>query len=295
MLLVSTGVCRADMGDVRIIRDVAYRNLHPGEDSSLNKNKLDLYLPSKRRDFPVIFFVHGGAWFHGDKNYLGLYTTLGLAWARQGFGTVVINYRLSPGVQHPEHIRDVASAFAWTHQHIQAYGGRADQVFVCGHSAGGHLVALLATDDRYLKAEGLCLKAIRGVIPISGVFRVHGLEVNAGLPTHANGQSPAFPRRRVPFSRVFGGDPAVRKDASPLTHVRPGLPPFLIMFADHDLPTLGEMGREFGEALRANHDDVRTLEIKHRDHFSILLNVCREEDPAFRAIREFIEQHTGKP
>src|SRR6516225_7802874 len=77
MLLVSTGVCRADMGDVRIIRDVAYRNLHPGEDSSLNKNKLDLYLPSKRRDFPVIFFVHGGAWFHGDKNYLGLYTTLG--------------------------------------------------------------------------------------------------------------------------------------------------------------------------------------------------------------------------
>src|SRR5438128_12205979 len=56
------------MPDVQIIHDLAYRDLYEGEDGSLEKNKLDVYVPRGRRDFPVIFFVHGGAWLHGNKN-----------------------------------------------------------------------------------------------------------------------------------------------------------------------------------------------------------------------------------
>src|SRR6266851_762949 len=54
--------------DVQVIHDLPYRDLVEGEDASLGKNKLDIYVPRGKKDFPVIFFVHGGAWLHGNKN-----------------------------------------------------------------------------------------------------------------------------------------------------------------------------------------------------------------------------------
>src|SRR5687767_3512806 len=89
---------------VEVVKDVVYRDICDGEDPKLDKNKLDLYLPKGKKDFPVLFFVHGGAWRQGDKNFLGMYATLGQYWARQGIATVIINYRLSPAHKHPAHI-----------------------------------------------------------------------------------------------------------------------------------------------------------------------------------------------
>src|SRR5205809_2087088 len=149
------GTARADEGkstEVQIVRDIPY---YDGADADKVKHKLDLFLPKGQKDFPVLFFVHGGAWRHGDKNFLGAYSSLGKFYARRGIGTVVTNYRLSPKVIHPEHIKDVARAFAWTVKNISKYGGDPTSLFLCGHSAGGHLVSLLATDRSYLKAEGI--------------------------------------------------------------------------------------------------------------------------------------------
>jgi acetyl esterase/lipase len=212
-------------------------------------------------------------------------------WARQGIGTVVINYRLSPEVKHPEHIKDVARAFAWTVQNIGHYGGRPDQIFACGHSAGGHLVALLATDDRYLKAEHLDSSAIRGVIPISGVFRVYGFELTAAAGVGRTAMShpgdriaPSGRQRFTPFATIFGTDEKVRKDASPYDHVRPDLPPFLIFYAQHDLPFLGQMAREFDTALKKAGCRVRTTEVAKSNHISILVDMSRADDPVSKAI-----------
>jgi acetyl esterase/lipase len=290
----------ADAGTVipvRIVHDLVYRDLVKGEDPSKDKNKLDLYLPRGCKDFPVLFFVHGGAWSFGDKNQLGMYSALGLSMARQGIGVVVINYRLSPGVQHPEHIKDVAKAFAWTHKNIQKYGGRPDQIFACGHSAGGHLVALLASDESYLKNEGLNLQAIKGVIPISGVFRIHDLQTLSGLNLGAGEKSNITGSMRVRSARVgmiFTNDLDVRKQASPISHVRPGLPPFLVIYADHDISLLPPMAKEFVSALEEKKCEVQSLEAKQRTHISILLDATTDDDPVNRAIRAFIVQHTGK-
>jgi acetyl esterase/lipase len=286
------------ISDVQIIRDVVYRPLYEGEDGSRDKNKLDLYIPRGKKDFPVIFFVHGGAWLHGNKDQFGMYSVLALSWARHGIGTVSINYRLSPGVKHPEHIKDVARAFAWTRKNIARYGGRPDQIFACGHSAGGHLVALLATDERYLRAEDLSPKDIRGVIPISGVYRIHDLQINAGISRPAGtGGANAAPRRTPGplFSSVFGSDREVRRDASPLFHVKSGLPPFLVLYADYDLPQLPEMAREFNAALKAQKCEVQTVEIQERNHISILLSLAQDGDPAGQAILDFVARHSRKP
>jgi acetyl esterase/lipase len=257
-----------------MVRDVVYRELQEGEDASKEKNKLDLFLPRDRKDFPVLFFVHGGAWRHGDKSYLGFYSTLAMFWARQGIGVVVTNYRLTPAVQHPGHIHDVAKAFAWTHKNIARYGGRPDRLFACGHSAGGHLVALLATDPAYLKTEGIKPTAIKGVIPISGVYDV--------LPSDF----------RL-YTTVFGKDPEVRRLASPLHCVTSNAPPFLIIYADSDFPTCGEVSEKFCRALKAADCTAETLEVKERNHVTVLLRATSLDDPVTQAVRKFIDTHLG--
>src|SRR5260370_231078 len=86
--------------DVKVIHDLPYRDLVEGEDGSLEKNKLDIYVPRGKKDFPVIFFVHGGAWFHGNKHQFGMYSVLALSWVRPAIGTGSVNYPLLPPVQH---------------------------------------------------------------------------------------------------------------------------------------------------------------------------------------------------
>jgi acetyl esterase/lipase len=252
--------------EVRIVSDLTYCE---GDNADKAKHQLDLYLPKDQKDFPVVFFVHGGAWVHGDKDYFGVYSSLGKFFARHGIGAVVINYRLSPAVQHPEHIKDVARAFAWTHAHIQDYGGRPDQILVCGHSAGGHLVALLATDERYLKAEGLSFKDIKGVMAISGVYNI--------------------PDKL--FNSVFGKDPEVHKQASPLCQACAGCPPFLIVYADSDFPGCDETSCAFCKALKDKNVPAEILEVKGRNHISIMLDAVLDDDPCAQALLKFVAAH----
>src|SRR5262245_63836394 len=103
--------------EVEVVADIDY---YKGDDADKIKHKLDLYLPKGQKDFPVLFFVHGGAWKSGDRK---LYGKLGETFAKNGVGTVIISYRLSPKVQHPAHIEDVAKAFAWTVKNIAKHGG----------------------------------------------------------------------------------------------------------------------------------------------------------------------------
>jgi acetyl esterase/lipase len=252
------------------------------------RHELDLYLPKGKKRFPVLFLVHGGGWIAGSKEtFLGVfsYADVGRCFARHGIATVMPNHRLSPKVQHPAHIEDVAKAFAWTCRHIGKYGGRADQVFVAGHSAGGHLVSLLATDQQYLRREGLAADTIKGVASVSGVYRLDPLRVEAtGAP---NGKAEVDP-----YALAFGKDTAVRKAASPLTHVRPGLPPFLIVYAmPLDLPTLPEMARDFAAALRASKCEVEVLVVPSSNHASIMFHATRGDDPVVRAVLQFISRN----
>src|SRR5947209_8142483 len=64
--------------EVQAVTDIAYRELYEGEDAKKAKNKLDVYVPRGQKDFPVLFFVHGGAWRNGDKSYFGVYSNLGM-------------------------------------------------------------------------------------------------------------------------------------------------------------------------------------------------------------------------
>ncbi|HEX5271389.1 MAG TPA: hypothetical protein VFW33_12910, partial [Gemmataceae bacterium] len=133
-----------------------------------------------------------------------------------------------------------------------------------------HLAALLATDDDYLKAEKLSLKNIKGVIPVSGVFVVS-------------------PRMK----NVFGDDEEVCKKASPQNHVREGLPPFLIIYADSELAGLGKQAEAFAPALKEKKVEATILMGKDRNHGTIMTKMAAEDDPATQAALEFIAKHSS--
>ncbi len=291
---------------VRETLDVRYG---PGGD----RQTLDVLAPEGAKEAPVVVFAHGGTWMGGDKDFSGLYRGMGRFLAQHGTVAVMVNYRLSPAVRHPEHVKDLARAYAWTRRHIQEYGGDPERIFLSGHSAGGHLAALLATDDTYWKDPQLGLTeadraALRGVIAASGVYHIpspdefvglaggllQGLLARQGLgqslPAGATALLTQAGRQLNPFRMAFGDDPKVCRLASPLAHVRPGLPPFLLLYAETEMPLLADMARDFARALRRQGNTVELQEIPGRTHNDIVFHLD-EDDAAARAILSFIARH----
>lgn len=300
----------ADALAVREVREVAYFSAAKADPF---RHTLDLYVPRDKKDFPVVVLVHGGAWLMGDNRCCGLYSSVGEFLASRGIGAVLPNYRLSPGVKHPEHIKDVARAFAWTKKNIAKYGGDPDRLFLVGHSAGGHLVALLATQEKYLRAEGCTTADIRGVVGVSGVYHIppgdmkgilwgsgpDAMHFRAMFPIRGNDTDRPTPRPPMErgdgltlainvFGPSFGNDPEVRAEASPLKHVRPGLPPFLLLYAEHELPALSAMAEDFRTALAAQKCDAKALCMTARNHNTILFRAVTVDDAVARNIVEFV-------
>jgi acetyl esterase/lipase len=284
----------AERVDVAVTRAITYHDIK--DDPDRVRHQLDVYRPKGKNNCPVLFFLHGGGWVMGSKDdVLGVYGygTIAKNLAERGLVVVVPNYRLSPGVRHPEHIKDVARAFAWTCENIEKHGGDKRRVFVGGHSAGGHLAALLATDHTYLKAVARSPSDIRAVLAVSGVYRLDDAEIKVSL-ADARG-SVRFDLNVQPAASIFGTDPKVLKDASPLNHVRPGLPPFLVMSAEFDYPPLARMAKEFTAALKKSGCDVQTKTIAGCTHETMLFDIprLRIERAAADAMLEFIERHPG--
>jgi acetyl esterase/lipase len=270
--------------------NLTYRSLEKGELLPIG-NLLDLYVPSGGKDFPVLVLVHGGAWTWGDKR-LDFIPEVARCFARQGIGVVAPNYRLAPLFQHPAHARDTARALAWTKKHISEYGGRADQIFLLGHSAGGHLVSLLATDESYLKKAGLSRRDIKGVVSISGVYQVSDVTLDILIKDSRVKLAAAVTAN--PFTSVFGKDADVAKQASPITHVREGLPPFLIVHAGEELPSLSQMAERFHSALRAKKCEAQLIKVSRRNHCTVLWKATKPDDPVVVAVVAFMKEH-GSP
>ncbi len=254
---------------MRTYRDLRY---YSGQNAHPTKHLLDLYLPRQQNGFPLLIFVHGGAWTRGDKGaYAGAYEYLGAAVAGQEVGVAVINYRLSPEVVHPEHARDVARAVAWLYRNSGRYGWSPGRIYLVGHSAGAHLAALVAVDPTYLQALGLRPDIIKGVVAISGVY-----DLTLGGVT-----------AKMLYEPVFGSDPRVLTEASPALQLTKNSPPFLVLYAQNDLPSLDVQARRFQRALKQAGIQAKVAMIPARDHVSIISGLAREGDPVRKMVLDF--------
>jgi acetyl esterase/lipase len=242
--------------NVEVQRDIPYTE---GDPADAAKHKLDLYLPKDKKNFPVLVFIHGGSWRSGDKS---LYPALGNRFAKLGIGVAIPSYRLMPKSPHPAQIEDTAAAFAWVYKNIAERGGDVNRIYIAGHSAGGHLVALLALDPTYLAKYEIPLSAIKGVAALSGVYDVSQIQ---GFMS-ADGESP-----------------------SPIAHVHAKAPPFLVSYCQWDYLALPLQAREFAAALKQSFDPVELLYVPGQGHISEIIHIVQDDDVIAQAILKLIQ------
>ena len=205
------------------------RNI-PYAEPAHERQVLDVYSPPHAKNLPVVFWIHGGGWQAGDKTSVQIKPKV---FMDKGFVFVSTNYRLLPSVDMATIVRDVAKSIRWVHDHIAEYGGDPKRLFIMGHSAGAQLAALICTDERYLKAEGLSLAITKGCVPVDGdTYDVPAIIETAETRRRVHG----LPQAKFGHREKFGNDPAKHRDFSAVTHVArdKGIPPFLILYvADH--------------------------------------------------------------
>ena len=179
--------------------------------------KIDFFAAKSPRA-PLLVFVHGGGWKRGDK---GNATGRDLAphYMGQGYAVASVNYRLVPDATVEQQATDVASAVAYLRGNAARLDIDPGRIVLMGHSAGAHLVALVGTDPQYLRAAGLGMDAVRGVIPNDGA----AYDVPAQMK-----DGPEIMQQT--YAQAFGTDPARQRALSPtLQAASPNAPAFLLI------------------------------------------------------------------
>ena len=173
------------------------------------REKLDFFSGGDR-DGPVVIYIHGGYWQRGDKN---MYSFVSEAFVKHGVSVSILNYNLTPSVRMAEIPPQIRKAIAWNWNHSDDLGFSKEKVFVMGHSAGGHLTAMMMTTDwREIDTE-IPTDLIRAGFPISGVFDLEPIihtTLNTGPQMdleEAIAESPLFipPVTNAPQLIVQGG------------------------------------------------------------------------------------------
>ena len=183
--------------------DIPYGD-RPGE-------AIDLF-PSRKGDGSCMMFIHGGYWRSLDKKD---FSFLAPAWVDAGVSLAVVNYDLCPRVTMEEIVRQMLRASRWLWLHAEAYGMDQDRLYVSGHSAGGHLTAMLmsalwpAFDARLPKDLWKGGLAVSGLYDLRPLLHVDFLQQDLRLDEAAAAKlSPAFlpPATRAPVMSCVGGD-----------------------------------------------------------------------------------------
>ena len=234
-----------------------------GEDE---RQKLDVYMPGDASiaHAPVLMFMHGGYWVIGHKDLMGF---MAPAITPAPAVLVSVGYRLAPGAKYPQQVDDCRAALHWVYDNIADYGGSRDRIHISGHSAGGHLAAMLTLQREQRNALCLPDDVIKACFPVSGVFDVADT---------LQDRREAFLRRRM-----TSGMPApaqYRREHGPV----PAGDRFR-RFRQPARPAPSDAG-----CLRSQPGYVEEMVREGHNHFGISLDHADPNSPWIRRVREWM-------
>ena len=226
----------------KVERDLAY-----GPD---DKQTMDVYLPEHAAAAPVIFMVHGGAWMVGDKAADAVVANKVARWLPRGFIVVSTNYRLLPAADPLVQANDVAKALSFAQSKAKSWGGDPTRFILMGHSAGAHLVSLLAADTGIATRQGA--KAWLGTVALDSA----SLDVVQTMEA----------KHMRFYDRVFKQDPAYWRSVSPL-HRLTGIPGPMLLVCSSQRDDACPQARHFAAKVTSSGGRITILPIalSHRE------------------------------
>ena len=215
----------------------------------------------------ILLALHGGRWSHGYKEHMSL---MAPPLNRRGITLVSASYRLLPADPYPSGLEDCAAALRWIEDHLDLFGGKADALFIGGHSAGGHYAALVAVAP---ERAGGSVPRVAGCLPISGIFKINADE--------------------IPGQTIFpgGASDAAYAAASPVSADLSKSPPFLISWGSDDTPPVPAQSVMMAQALRDAGAEVETLILENADHFDAGCRAAEMNGPWIKAAENFMRRH----
>lgn len=233
---------------------------------------LDACVPEGDGPHPIAILIHGGGWSGGDKAADPAKGGADIApWfeplTQASFLWFSINYRLAPQHRWPACLEDVNTAIRWVKANASRFRGDASRIILVGHSAGGHLAFLAA-------AQSSAATRIQGVIGFAPVT-----DFEFELPMRG-GLSPSLQKLHDRPKEVTPESLAILRATAPIHHVKPGLPPFMILHGDADRTVPLEESVRFRDKLLANGVRCDLLVLKGAQH---RLAEWHKSDPAFAA------------
>jgi arylformamidase len=209
---------------------------------------LDLLLPSNagERRMPLLVFIHGGYWQFLDKRDVDW---MGPAFAKAGIAFAALNYALAPMAGIDEIVRQVRAGLAWLWRNAPGLGCDPNRIFVSGHSAGGHLTAMMAATD-WASLGGLPADLVKGAFPVSGVYDLE-------------------PLRLCYHNAALKMDAATAQRLSPL-HMKPRTKKIWLTVGGNETDEFLRQQKEFAAAWKKAGADVTIVDAPGLHHFDIL-------------------------
>jgi arylformamidase len=209
---------------------------------------LDVYpAPGGMQRAPVLVYLHGGYWRSRTSKEFGF---VARGPASHGVATVVINYALCPVVTIDEIVRQTRAALAWTFKNAASFGGDSERIHVSGHSAGGHLTAMLLATD-WEGDYGLPKDVIKGATAISGLFDL------APFP-----YTFLQPKLQLTWGQVLRN--------SPILNLPDEAPPLLLAYGGDEPTELRRQSEDFFASWKAKGLAADLMLIPDRNHYDVI-------------------------
>jgi len=221
-----------------------HKNILYGE---LEREKLDIF-SSAEQGSKTLVFIHGGYWY---KHIRSDFYLVAEAFRSYGITTVLIGYPLMPDHSMDQLVVSCRRAISWLQQNLFQYNGDPANIFVSGHSAGGHLAAMMMATNWPESDKNLPPDMLKGVCAISGLYNLLPIQL-----CHVN--------------EVLKMDRATARRNSPVQLLPETNCPLVLAVGGDETAEYKEQSLELFTTWTAKHVDVRLLEIPGHNHFSIL-------------------------
>jgi arylformamidase len=240
------------------IKDVSYGNLQ--------RERLDIY-PSVQPRSKTLVFIHGGYWQTLDKS---MFRFIANGFYAYGITTVLITYPLAPEASIGQIVSSCRKAIQWLYGNLAAFNGDPDQMYVAGHSAGGHLAAMLMATDWKAFDPHLPNNILKGVCTVSGLFNLE-------------------PIQRAYLNAVLKIDEETAKWNSPARLEPLSACPLIVAVGEAESAEFKDQSQELYRSWKDKGADIQLLLLPGQNHYSIAEAVVDSQSLLHEALRELMK------